>query len=263
MIYDDIVNEHARAEAADALLTRIIDGLDQSYDLIYIDRGDRLSDDQAALIVAGDMEKVWESFEHWESDARWEGVRYELDQIKHRLQPEDQELFEDIEDEVRYAIQDRETGTWFEDLVGATPDPILRVVAVSEDEASDVQRDDPAGLLRILGVPDGPANLAAAESLLANTPSEVFMGYWLFSADLLQISRLDEDAQIVVVNPYLVMGNPFTGAYSTIERIEGVALVPRGELRTDRGAFGYSVDECYGGLGGSFDCEIRVLGEEG
>lgn len=62
------------------LATRLRDAaiadLGEKYELIYVDQGDRLSDDQIAAVVAGDWDKLWESNEDWESYSRHQGALY-------------------------------------------------------------------------------------------------------------------------------------------------------------------------------------------
>lgn len=264
MSYTDMVKEREDAVAAQALFERIVaEDLKGSYDLIYIDYRDGLSEEQAGFIVAGDYERLWESFESWEPDSRADGVQWEIDELCGHLSVEDQRLFGLIADDVRLEIGNRDSGAWVRELIRNTPDPLLRVPAVSEDDAGKVDRDDPGTVLDIVGFARTEANLEAVAKVLRETPSDVLMGYWIFRVDLEHIYALRDEDDILVVNPHLVMGNPFTGAYTCdIQRLEGAVVVPRADLRTDKDAFGYSCHEVYGGLGGDFDSEIRVIEKE-
>lgn len=256
MIYDDIVTENALRE-------RIIAELDGTYDLVHVDYRDQLNDDQVGMLVAGDHEDLWESTFEFESEWRHHGVQYVIDDIRSRLSDDERRAFDAIDEDIRDIIRDRDTSRWFDQLVRQTPDPILRLPAIGEDFATLLDSDEPdwAEVFAELGVPDTAGNREVIQRLVRETPSSVLMGYWLVTLDLSFINKLADDDDVLIVSPTLILGNPFTGAYTCDEsRLEGAIVVKRGDLRTDRQAFGYSAAEVYGGLDASrYECDARVV----
>lgn len=253
------------AQVADLLISR----LDDKYDLIYIDRGDQLTDEQVAAMVAGDTEKLWDSISEWESDARWYGIKYVIGELVSDLRREyedDEDALEAIDefndggedrDHVCDEIAQRDSGQWFTDLVNATPDVLLRICCIDEDHAFAFQPVDPPQVLGLLdGIEMTDENLkVVADALLECSPEfSVLMGYWVVGADLGEINNLPvgDGERVQITNPYLYLGNPFAGSgWISEEPLIGTVTVDRDDLRTDKGAFGWSLDEVYGGLSAS------------
>lgn len=240
-----------------------IERLDKSYDLVYVDYRDSLSDGQVAAIVRGDWESFDDSFADWESDARWESVQYVIketftDDEWDALSPDDQ-------DAVRETIEDRDTSNFVAQLVRQTPDPLLRINVVDEDNAWSFEQVTADEVLAQVGLDATADNVAAVDYALANASPEfsVLLGYWIVSVDLGALYAAMDAKTVTIRNPYLYLGNPFSGSgFITEDALTGTVTVPRDELRTDRDAFGYSVDEIYGGLNASgFAADIEI--EEG
>lgn len=113
----------ARAE----WMERITGDMPATFDLIYVARGDRLTNEQARYYVRGDWERLWDSLSCWEGDARWYGVRYWVEEAEreHGDNPptcpdcgEALCAWEDIRDDLEEYISERDSGDWFDDLVG-------------------------------------------------------------------------------------------------------------------------------------------------
>ena len=88
----------------------------------------------------------------------------------------------------------------------------------------------------------------------------VLMGYWVVGASVSDLWELDGDCERVTIkDPYLYLGNPFAGSgWVTEKSLQATITVGRDELRTDKDAFGYSLDNVYGGLTPhAFEAEIR------
>lgn len=267
------------ALGTDALVTQLADEiitrLEESYDLVYVDYRDQLSASQVSALVRGDdwLEESWE----WESDSRYEGAKHVIAELADGVVREWSAgvaadlgfllaaLKESHEwDRVRLAIEERATGRWVRQLVGQTPSVLLRINVLDEDHAYAFERVSTRRVLRDIGMRASRANIEAVRYVLANAPPEygVLLGYWIVGADVAAIHDLssDPETEIEIVDPYLYLGNPFTGSGFISERaLDGVARVKRGDLRSDRDAFGYPVDEIYGGLrADDFECALRV-----
>ena len=260
------------------LADEIIKRLDQSYDLVYVDYRDQLSDSQVSALVRGDdwLEESWE----WESDSRYRGTTHIIgDLAKDVVRAWSDEAgadpgfllaaLNDAVDEwerVRFAIEERDTGSWVKQLIGQTPSALLRINVLDEDHAYAFEDVSTRRVLRDIGLRATRSNLETVRYVLANASPEysVLLGYWIVGAAVADIHALpnDPEAEIDIVNPYLYLGNPFTGSGFISERpVDGVARVKRKDLRTDKDAFGYAVDEIYGGLRASdFECKLQFVG---
>lgn len=164
---------------------------------------------------------------------------------------------------VREAVEERDTGEWVDRLISNTPRVLLRINVLDEDHAYSYGEVKPRRVLKDLGLRATKANVERVSYVLVNASPEysVLLGYWIVGAELSDIYSLpnDPEADVEIVNPYLYLGNPFSGSGFISEKpLEGVVRVKREDLRADRDAFGYAVDEIYGGLGPSdFECELR------
>ena len=165
---------------------------------------------------------------------------------------------------VRFEIEERDAGSWVKELIGHTPNVLLRIDVLDEDHAYSFEEVTARRVLKDLGLRATRANVETVNCVLANASPEysVLLGYWIVGVDISDIYELAHDVEEVeIVNPYVYLGNPFSGSGFISEKpIEGVARVKRADLRTDKDAFGSSVDEIYGGLRASdFEAEIRPV----
>lgn len=269
------------AEGTEGLVTQladeIIERLDKSYDLVYVEYDDQLSESQVSALVRGDewLDESWE----WESDSKYASAKQIIDELAREVISEWSEEADagldfvldaftgdmDEWDRVRFEIEERDTGSWVNQLVSHTPNVLLRINVLDEDHAYSFEEVKPRRVLKDLGLRATRANIQTMDYTLANASPEysVLLGYWIVGADVSDISELpnDAEAEIEIVNPYLYLGNPFSGSGFISERpLEGIARVKREDLRTDKDAFGYSVDEVFGGLrASSFEAELRVV----
>lgn len=261
------------------LARQIIANLNESYDLIYVDYRDQLNDAQKAALVKGDWDGLINDpdIEEWESASRYEGTKYVIDEavkdVISTWEDEDGEFYSEIADdfdgstdwdEVRYEIEGRGKGDWLEELVSHSGDVLLRINVLDEDHGyafNDVQAED---VLADVGLPVTEANVKNMNSTLAECSPEfsVLLGYWIVGADLSDLYKLPYDCeQVEIVNPYLYLGNPFSGSgWISDDPFEGVVQVARKDLRTDKDAFGYSIDNIFGGVSpSSYQAEIRAI----
>ncbi len=266
----------AKKRTKKKLLKALLANLDSTYDLISVAYDDRLTDEQVEKLVTDDFEGLWESFEPWESDARYAGLDYVLDDLFLKVigewEREDGEDYTDLRgrfeddtermEELREAIFERDSGDWFKELVSQTPPVLLRVSVLDEDHAYSFKEVQPEQVLSDVGLPVTEGNIEVMESVLLECSPEfsVLMGYWIVGADVSDLNELDSEVkQVTITNPHLYLGNPFTGSGWVSEKpFEGVVVVDRDELHTDKEAFGYSIDSIYGGVSASsFAAEIK------
>lgn len=260
------------------LADELIAGLAKTYDLVYVDRGDQLTDKQVAAIVKGDTDTLWEETEEFQSESRHnsttEIIKDEAKGILGRWEGEDDQdygqLLMDFDgseawERVRDEIWERESGDWVRDLINGTPKVLLRIAVLDEDHGYSFEDVQPERVLTDVGLPVTEANARIMADTLAECSPEfsVLLGYWIVGTDVGELYDLPTDPEGVVeiVNPHLYLGNPFAGSGWISEKpFEGTVRVKREDLHSDKDAFGYSVNEVYGGLSASsFEAEIRAV----
>jgi hypothetical protein len=268
-------------QGTEALVTQLADEiikrLDKSYDLVYVDYRDQLTDSQVSKLARGE-EWVDESWE-WEADNRFESAEQIIDELARPIvgkwseEADDADLdfvldafkYGDEWDRVRFEIEERDTGGWVDQLVRQTPSVLLRISAIDEDHGYAFQDVKPRRVLKDLGLRATRENVKTVSDVLAECSPEysVLLGYWIVGADVSDLYELpiSTRAEVEIVNPYLYLGNPFMGSGFISERpLQGTVRVKREDLRTDEDAFGYSVDQVYGGLRASdFEAAIRPV----
>lgn len=261
-------------DLADAI---IADHLQPTYDLVFVNYDDSFTDEQVAAIVRGDYETLWESTGEWESDARYDSAATiikeaagdairlwsrtdagDIDNGEHYDQLVDDFEGTDAWERVREAVEERDSGNWPKELARLTPDVLLRIPieALDEDHAFSFEPVTAEQVLTRLGLTADAHNLEAVSYALANASPEfsTLMGYWIIAADVEQLYNLPGDTDhgdmlLDIEGPHLYLGNPFAGSgFITETALHGTVTVRRDQLRTDKDAFGYSVNEVYGGL---------------
>lgn len=83
--------------------------------------------------------------------------------------------------------------------------------------------------------------LTFAKTLLAKIPDESIR------KEILDEFDVDEELIDALTSPTIILGNPFTGAYSDAVFEDCSIIVKRSDLKTDKSAFGYGADEVFGG----------------
>lgn len=263
---------------AKQLATEAIEDLRASYDLVYVAQDDRLTDKQVDALVSGgnyfDVDGL-DDFTGEQSDANAAGILEEVvDDVIERWEREDGDDYGFIkaafdgsehEDHVREAIYDRDSSNPVRDLARQTPDVLLRITCIDEDHAYSFRPDTAEQILRDVGLEPDEHNVATVQYALNNVSPEytVVLGQWIVGADVEQLLdlRAGEEDLVEIENPYLYLGNVFTGSgFITEEPLRGTVRVRRGDLHTDKQSFGYPVNEVYGGLSASqFRAEIRAV----
>jgi hypothetical protein len=270
---------------AKKFLKAALAALDEAYDLIYVQQGDKLSDEQVAAVVEGDYEKLWDSTAEWESQARDQGIDSVVEEVTNQVVrdwlAEDEDGRDPVEvreefmnsehlESLREAIGERDRSTWLDELMNATPPVLLRILidSLDEDHAWQNEDVDPAAALARVGLPVIPSrNRRLMAETLANASPEfsTLMGYWIVGADVRDLYEMpfSDTGEVLITNPHLYLGSPFAGSgFISEEAFEGVVRVKRANVKTDKAAFGHDVDSIYGGLTPSdFTATITALGE--
>lgn len=251
----DTDTEKLTVEAAIAKLA-------DKYELVYVAYDDKLSDEQVEKVVSGDLEGFWEATSEFESESRWHGSEYVIkdvftDDEWDSLEPDEQE-------EVRDAIYERDESAWDTELMSHTSNPLLRINAISEDDSFSHREVCAGDILDHIGFDATEHNIKIINNTLAECSTDVMMGYWVLSADLATLYKSNEGDKLRFTNPHLFLGNPFTGAgWVTEEALHGTIDIDREDVHTDKEAFGYGINEIYGGVYASeYESEVAIVTEE-
>lgn len=239
--------------------------LKDSYELIYVDYRDGLGPKQVSMVVRGDFEALEEDLSEFESESRYQGAEYVAADLLRDvdIDPDEFDFYEELIEE----IETRDSSDVAGALAKQTSDVLLRVNVIDEDHGYAFEDVTPERVLADIGfpLPATEHNYRTIAQALAECSPEcsVLMGYWVLGADVGQLYELpsEEEKEVAIIDPYLYLGNPFAGSgWITEDALHGVAIVKRGELRTDEDAFGYSLDNVYGGLNpSSFPCQLIAL----
>jgi hypothetical protein len=242
--------------------------LDRSYELVHVDYRDGLTDEQVDALAGKDWEALDESLEEWLDETRYEGADYHRKEVMEQTEREwtevhgyeiaeaVREAFEstDFYDELRFAIEDRDTSNPIRDLAGSTGMVLMRHLF------GDIDHDAGLGeVLDILGLENTEANIKAVQDTLAEVVHPGFCAnvqvvYAVSPSDLYDTMN---DDFVEIVNPFLYIGNPYMGDGYCEHQLEGVLRLKRDELTTDKGAFGYGWDEVAGVYASAYEVEIR------
>lgn len=250
-----------------AMKAAIIAGMQPKYELVYVDRGDRLTDEQVGFLVANDFDKLWDDLAEFETTSRDAGVDAILpdliDEVLRGWSGEDDVDYEHLRvafanseefEDVRQEMEGRDESDWVRALARGAGDVLLRIACIGGDEGWSSEPVTPQQVLEQVGFEASEHNVSAVQGALDECSPEfsVLLGFWFFGADVEALYDLDGSAPVKITDPYLYLGNPFAGSgYITTEPLQGAVTVQRDELRTDEGAFGYSLNKVFGGLSAS------------
>lgn len=130
-------------EAVELMGLEIEDDLNDGYDLVYIDRGDKLMDGQVDSVLSGDLDEVEESFGEWLDDNRHIGALHHATDLVELVTTHmvreglvDDDDADDVEIEAKnsdwwegflHDIEERDQSDPLKDLAERTPDPYVLV----------------------------------------------------------------------------------------------------------------------------------------
>ena len=157
------------AELAQAAVELAVSRLDETYELVFVDRGDRLTDEQVQKLIAGDEEVLDED---WLSENKWHGVNAVLDTM---LDQDARDFLDEHAalDQVREAIEERDTSDPVRDLMRGTGSKLFRYrldaqAASGAWRFSDEELSSAARVLAAAAGVDFWDNCVALRELVAN-----------------------------------------------------------------------------------------------
>lgn len=282
--------EYTCATLFEHILASCTEDLAKSYDLVYVDRDDKLSDEQVEWLLEDDHEALWESLADFEGSQRYESARNEAaDLIKGTVErmwrqgeiPEAEDdaddgyfdsddLWDQFDGSDEYdvlidRILERDTGSWFKELIDGVGGVLMRIpisdagTCISTDPGREISG---AELLHQWGVPVTGKNLNALDEIFAEVggPSEADRSPFLLAyLNLGEIYRLGpEVTHIELEQPHLLLTNIYAGdGYEA--QLDTWVRVSVKNLRTDKGAPGSSWDSIAGVYKPAYTCEIRIV----
>ena len=263
--------------------------MDKSYDLIYVDYRDKLTDTQVNALVQRDWDSLYDELGEWESDARWESVRYHMKDLAEgiisRLEQEHDVdlswLYDEYEhtgtwDEAREQMEERDTSDWLRQLASNTGGVLLRIplrdsLGQPADEDHNIYVNgandlpEPDFFLATHGIAPTPENVEAYRSICAEVGygGNFLLPFLLAYVDVSDLYAIPYDCGWVeFTDPHLLLENCYAGSGFDAQ-IHGTVRVHIDDLRTDEGAPGYSWDSVCGLYKPAYAAEIRpVLNEE-
>jgi len=270
-----------------ALKDAVLAALAPTYELTYVHHDEELTGEQAAMLVRGEWDELADAITEVREDGRYDAcvtiIRDLAEEVTRDWEREDDPDGTDAPypdysavcdeltlgccdefDEVRSAIEERDVSDPVRSLIRNTGLWLLRVTAVDEDHAWSFETVEPTTVLSTVGLAATEHNVRTVADALANASPEfsVLMGYWVFSVDLEALYDLPAGTTMIdVTDPHLYLGNPFAGSgFVTDEPLHGSVRLNVSDLRTDRDAFGHSLDAVYGGLNESaFEATITPV----
>lgn len=235
----------------DVLTAKVDELLKDEYDLIYVDYDDELSKEQTRALAGGDWDEFWSLTWDWEGEARWTGADYEMEDLIRKLESDNPELLDaidehrdELEEYTRDEIMERDSGSWLDQLIDRTGPIDCMLPLIGEDDAKWGEERNPLDILKALGVDETPKNIALAEEVFYNAPTDLGMAWVVFPMELRDLMR--SDSEPITVDKFIVCyGNPFVGGYWSVVFKGHKIDTYRSEIMFD-GDWGYSLQEVYG-----------------
>lgn len=208
----DMLAAEAKADrdaAAEALLAEVRRLVPEEVRLSEVDQGSRLSDDQLEIILRGG--NPWEigDLDEYEHNVRWQGEDYELSELRDQLDLDDDTAtaWDDIEDDVREILRERDTSDLLGDLMRHTPALWLRYRLGDLDQEEMVD-----SIVDLLGGERTEELLANVDSVLANAAGYCEGVYLLVHTDkfdsimqaTVDVQQRKEAVKMTVTNPWLL-----------------------------------------------------------
>lgn len=245
------LNGVERVLARDSLV-QVLNGLDSTYDLGYVDHDDQLSDDQVSVLLEGG--DLWSDahYDHWESENRAEGEHRALEDALEDLAADERELLErhGLVETVREEIVGRDVSDLEGDLLRRTPARMFRhpvgghlVPSGSDAWDAEEMEEEAAAIADAAGVDLGE-NRDALVGMVQNAPDggELNVLWYARPADLIPRGA-DEVKTVVFTDPHLLVHDRVMGSGDTA-KVKGSVTVPWDpeEVALDHGRMSWSDD---------------------
>lgn len=266
------------------LADRVAARLDKAYTLVYLGQGDELEPRAVSGIISNDdsaWEDLYESTQEWESEQLFQSSCDVVDDLAEEIvdgwvrdgkeRGDKESLLEnwrlsDERDEVREMVAERDDSNWIAQLASRHGKVLLRIplgidLILGEQSSAD--------LLAEVGLPESPENIALAQELILEAPTQVdndeldvdptAIGevFALASIGLDEILAVNNQERVGLINPYLVL---VLGDWmGTVGPFVGTLALNRSTLVGDGDAPGTPLAEYADVLPDDFPVKIEAL----
>lgn len=225
-------------------------------DLVYVHCSDELPDEQVRAMIADPFGwELDEDYLDWESEARWEGAKYSAEEMVRCYDPRDEEEqatieenWDEIVEGVKDWLMDNDTSNPFAELARQTPDATVMIPLIDEDNAEWGDDRKASQILSVLGTTD-ETYYNKARDLIDNAPTDLGMAYIVTKVSVEDLVDVYPGSTFTINDPTVVYGSPFTGGVHSEDFIGHRFTAPVESILPD-GAWGYTVEEVWGGFPG-------------
>ena len=231
--------------------------------LFHADYRDSLTEEQSELYVMGEVDRVFEDILYWESENRWYGTNWYIEELVSYVQKNDPNFDPDDDwiETAREVLMDLDKSDAIGDLVNLTRYSVpMGKWLIDEDEAQ-WGLHDVEGLIDALEVPNTADNRAVAEELIANAPTDLGMAFAAYEVTPADLHGIGPGRAAIRTECLLVFyGNPFTGAYwDGVFKLGAPVDIPLSELSPISHMMAYGPSEVYGRFPHDLESEIEFV----
>ena len=247
----------------DEIVRLIKDRFPHGVELVYVDYRDSLTDEQSEWYVTGDIDSVLDSILYWESETRWYGADWYIEELVRHIQKESPDFEPDYEwrEIVRDVLMDLDESDILGDLVKNTYRSVTVCRWLIDEDSAEWGLHDVDGLIAALGVPDTAENRAVAARLTADAPTDLGMAFSAYEVAPVDLHGLRADRAAIRTRWLPVCyGNPFTGGYWAGSFDLGATVaVPLSELTPENSFMQWGPTEVFGGFPYELTCETEFI----
>lgn len=235
----------------DEIYEKINANMHYSKELVFVDRGDELTEEQVEFLVRNDLEGFYESLWDWESEVRYDAAHYLAQEAMDatELTDEEQEVFDehcwDIKEMLTESLLDYDESDVAEELARHTLDVTMMIPLIDEDDTEWGEERKASQLCEALGTRD-EGHYRTAKELISEAPTDVGMAYIVVDVSVVDIYNGHlQKGTVTVDNPCVVYGNPMTGGVWAAN-FKGLKFTAKSSSMMLDGDWGYGCEEVWG-----------------
>ena len=247
----------------DEIVRLIKDLFPYGVELVHVAYDDSLTDEQAEWYITGEMDKLLDSLLCWESENRWYGADWYIEELVRHIR-KDSPVFEPDDEwleDVRDVLMDLDESDLLGDLVKNTYSGVTVCKWLINEDSAEWGLHSVEGLIKALGVPDTAENRAVADELIANATTDLGMAFSAYEVSPVDLHGLNVDRAAIRTRWLPVCyGNPFTGGYWAGAFDMGAPVtVPISELTPENSFIQWGPTEVFGGFPYELTCETEFV----
>ena len=247
----------------DEIVRLIKDRFPHGVELVHVAYDDSLTDEQAEWFITGDMESLFDSVLEWESESRWYGADWYIDELVRHIRKDSPDFEPDDEwlEDVRDALMDLDDSDILGDLAKNTYSGVTLCKWLIDEDSAEWGKHSVDELIKALDVPDTAENRAVADELIANATTDLGMAFSAYEVSPADLHGLRAD-RAAIRSRWLPVcyGNPFTGGYWAGAFDMGAPVtVPISELTPEDSFIQWGPTEVYGEFPYNLKCEKELV----